>query len=70
MCSDPFGGNGGGPFSDKKHYKIGSKVTALKIRIGGQAIDFIQVKRTFDESNFTFQLSGVMKYSGSTLYCQ
>ena len=54
MCSDPFGGNGGGPFSDKKYYKIGGKVTALKIRIGGQAIDFIQVKGTFDESNFTF----------------
>ena len=42
-CSEPFGGGGGGPFSDRGHYKIGSKVTAFNIRIGGEGIDFIQV---------------------------
>ena len=39
-----FGGGGGGPFSDRGHYKIGNKVTAFNIRIAGEGIDFIQVK--------------------------
>jgi len=43
VCSAPVGtSTGGEAFSDKAFYKPGSKITGIKIRVGGAALDDIQ----------------------------
>jgi len=43
VCSDPVGtSTGGQAFSDEAFYKPGSKITAIRIRVGGEALDDIQ----------------------------
>ena len=43
MCSAPVGSSNGDAFSDEEFNSPGSKVTAIKIRVGGAALDYIQV---------------------------
>ena len=50
VCSSPVGTSTspGGAFSDEAFHRPGSKVTAIKIRVGGEALDYIQVRDAYE----------------------